>query len=258
MAQGAVITPSGGIREYLEVANRVTDAMQEAYPDLMEVVDALSHTWHNEVFGGELTIDPICALPFMQSNFLWSAGVRTALSGHPIAAFPILRSSIEAAAYTYLMVRSERVRDAWAFRERSDADRKAARGLLTQAVSDTAKALGDAERGFGAHLNRIYQETITFGAHPNPRSAFKHLVHTGESADYHYFNSTCIAGPESENALYGLIASIEVGLVASFLSALALPNHPNLDRVRRAHSDVWDLMAKFFEGRNQDSPTDAA
>jgi len=252
MAKGVVISPSGGIREYLDMANHVTDAVQEAYPDLMTVIDALSQTWNSEVFGGELTIDPISSLPFMQSNFLWCAGVRIALSGHPIASFPILRSSIEAAAYTYLMNRSEEVRDAWLHRERSDEDRKTARKLLTQAVSDTVKAIGDAERGFGPYLGHIYQSTITLGAHPNPSSPILHFEDAGESSDYYHFKNTCIAGPESPNVLHGLLASIEVGLVASFLSTIALPNHPNIDRVRRAHSDLEDLINKFRDTGKMD------
>jgi len=46
MAKGVVISPGGGIREYLDMANRVTDAVQDAYPDLMKVIDSLSQTWN--------------------------------------------------------------------------------------------------------------------------------------------------------------------------------------------------------------------
>lgn len=245
--RGAFFTASGDLNEYLDMANRVTEAMREGYPDLIKVVEGLSRTWHNDVFGGELTIDPFSAIPFMQSNFLWCASVRTALSGHPMAVFPILRASLEAASYAYLMNRSEKMRDAWAFRDRSEEDRKAARRLFTPAVSDTAKALGTSERGFGVHLKALYEDAITFGAHPNPKFAFQHWAHTGESDDYHLFNNTVIAGPESPNTLYGLMATIEIGFAASFLCALTVPDHPNLERVRWALSDLWEQMNKFLE-----------
>jgi len=243
---------ASGIGQYLEAADGATKAVLEAYPDFMELIVSVSQLWAEEVYAGEIPLDTLSGVPFLQSMMLWCSGVRVALSGHAIAAFPVLRTSIEAASYAYLMARSEALRDIWLYRERSPADLKAVKRYLGQAVADTAKALDGVDEGFGEHLRAIYETSITYGGHPNSHFAMQHMRPVGETEESWLFNHDCIAGPESPNTIRGIIAAIEIGLAASLLCALAVVDHPNIDRIRRIHRGLYDLKNNLIDANLRD------
>ena len=220
------LLPSGGLWKYLEVANEVSDKVQHLRGKEMDLLGQIDNFWHNKVLGGTITVDPIPSMPLVQSYFLWMAGVRVALSGHAIAAFPILRSSTEAACYSFRMSRSPALQDVWKNRDRSPQDTKSCRRAFTSCIKDTAADIVHAEPAISRLLTEMYDAAITFGAHPNAHFMFHHLRLGEETETDHILNFDCINDPESANTTRVICAAIEHGLMASYISMLACGTRP--------------------------------
>ena len=115
-----------------------TDDMQKDTarynPKYVELFNDLDLHWRNEVLRGELDLDPIAAFLLGHSYFLWLASVRTALSGHSMSVFPVLRTSLESACYGYMVAHDPSARRCWLDRDQSPETFKKFRRRFNQAI----------------------------------------------------------------------------------------------------------------------------
>ena len=220
------LLPGGDIWAYLETADEVSREVKQLRGPEMDLLGQTENFWHTKVLGGTITVDPITSMPLVQSYFLWMAGVRVALSGHAIAAFPILRSSTEAACYSFRMSRHPALRDVWRNRDKSAADNKRCRDAFTGCIKDTAKDIKQDEPVISRLLTELYDASITFGAHPNAHFMFHHLRFSEETEEDDILKFDCINAAESSNTTLTICAAVEHGLMASFISMLACGPRP--------------------------------
>jgi hypothetical protein len=99
-----------------------------------------------------------------RSHSAFRAASFTAMSGSASEAYALMRLCLECAGYA-LLVRDRRIADIWLHRQDGDAVRKAARReFRPEAILRT---LGPEEPKLATIFNRLYDQTIDMGAHPN-------------------------------------------------------------------------------------------
>src|SRR5258708_10058835 len=113
-------------------------------------------------------------LLFLNAYQLFLAGARIALSGHPAAIFPLMRTALESASYGFLLEQQPALSEIWSNRHRSEADKKACRKTFTfdRAIAGVNDKAPDIYR----LAKEAYEGAIDFGAHPNLRGVFGHIT----------------------------------------------------------------------------------
>lgn len=212
----------------------------------MEIFSEIDLHWRTEVLQGELDVDPCTAFLLAQSYFLWLATVRSALSGHGMAVFPILRTSLESACYGYILAHDPSARKCWLDRDQSPEHLKAFRRRFNQGVAEVAKQIGVDHAWVATGITSMYDGAIMFGGHPNPRFLLDH-VKAGERNDNRVpLTLTCLNAPQSFNTLRALTAATEAGLVVSTVNALCFADHPRGATVVTGFHAIQAKMDQLF------------
>ncbi|PRA82544.1 hypothetical protein CQ054_19735 [Ochrobactrum sp. MYb29] len=154
--------PEQGFRDYIEVAQgNVTASISKPSP-LLEGVERFCNFFQKDLLTGEQELTPTAAFLLMHSFMLYEGSVTTALTGHAVGIYPLLRTALESACYGYLMRSDTSVEVLWLNRHKSDDAMKAARKAFTSAVKDVAGAIDKKEPNTGKAdlINRAYQGAI--------------------------------------------------------------------------------------------------
>jgi hypothetical protein len=152
-----------------EYNERVTALNFPAVYDLLGRVHALFKRFGEAIEKdnrGEFLVPRIL---MVRSHSSLLAGIRLAMSGQVLEAFPVLRSAVEYTWYALHIAKdpkgTERA-EIWLRRNEDDAAKSRCKSEFTVAkVRQTHEAL-DANTAKGLH--GIYEDLIDFGAHPNP------------------------------------------------------------------------------------------
>jgi hypothetical protein len=121
----------------------------------------------------------LLAMWFLQmANSAWTAAIRVGLGGQPIESRPLLRSTLEHAAYALHFTRHPDLKLVWINRHDTPQSRDATRkGFSTNQVANTLRTETEA---LAATYSNAYEELIDFGGHPNERALSSRLTLTSE------------------------------------------------------------------------------
>ncbi|MQB23196.1 hypothetical protein DXT90_21450 [Agrobacterium tumefaciens] len=211
-----------GFREYIRLAQEnVAEAMSEPSP-LVVGVERYCDFLQKELLSGEQDLTATAGFLLLNSYMLYQSSIATALTGHAVAIYPLLRTALESACYGYLMRSDTAVERLWLDREKTKADMKAARKRFTSAVKDVAAAIDKADPGKGAIINQAYQQAIDWGAHPNPRSIHKHIQTPRDIGTHIQVDLTGLHGQRALEYDRSLLACLDFGMLLGIVIAHSL------------------------------------
>lgn len=171
------------LEDYLNGADETTRTLLAENGPLIQALRQTHDFFPRVLWAHSKQRGAVSQIVAMNSFMLFLAGARTALSGHQAAIFPILRTALEAACYSYLMSEDENLERVWLNRHDSPEALRACRRTFGKAVSHTAKALNEIQTGSGEIVTEAYDAAIDFGGHPNVRSVFGHVSLTEPNED---------------------------------------------------------------------------
>lgn len=229
------------IDDYLAFSDERTRSFQNSPPQIFELIRDVD-TLIREVWTGTLDTQTVPAFLNMNAYFSFLAAVRTAISGHVSSVFPLARAALESACYAFLLSKDETLQSVWMNRDKGDDERTACRKAFTSAVKDTAKQLRTIQEEMGDYVQGLYDASITFGAHPNPLSVFRHLeVRDDDGSDHWKVDFTCMYGEDSHEVKHALLACAEYGIVIAYLNAQGIKQHPQVAELNRRFNEVNEI-----------------
>jgi len=165
-------TAANELRTYLKSADETTQELLEKSGPLVDCLSELTDFLAQDGWARLPKNRPIPVLLAMNSYMLFLAGVRVALSGHSSAIFSVLRTALESACYAHLAWNNQDLEAIWQDRDQSADHLKLCRQKFGSAVKDVAKTLNAEHDGSADFVYEAYEQSISFGGHPNPRAVF--------------------------------------------------------------------------------------
>ncbi|TWB18833.1 hypothetical protein FBZ89_109219 [Nitrospirillum amazonense] len=222
MADSMRVLSGGGIDIYMAASDETAAELLVSNDPLVTALRVYDTYFREELWKG-CPVSPLPALMFTNAYQLFLAGVRMALSGHPAAVFPVLRTALESAAYGGLMLHTPELQGVWTDRHAGEAERKACLGAFT-----FKKAIQPLE----AHAPQIhalavsaYEASIDFGAHPNVKGVFSHVTMDDHRDDgLMAVNHTSLYGATHKETIRGLGACLDFGLAIIGAIILSFPD----------------------------------
>lgn len=218
---------------YFDGAEESTRTTLDSDSEAMNAIKAYYIFFAEKFFIDKNQIQPITAFLAFQSYMLFMSGVRTSLSGHQSAIFPLFRTALEAACYAFLMEDQPDTQDVWLNRHKDEEALKKCRKIFTSAVKTTGKkiqALDFVAPGTEQWLDEAYQGSIDFGAHPNVKSLFPNLNVDDNREDNHIgIELIGLHSPGSSAYLGCIAACLDYGqIIATILTCCINPKSNEL------------------------------
>lgn len=231
---------TGGLGDYLQHASAIASEIPHAHGPGLALLHDIDSCWRTSVLPLSDGRAPTSNILYMQSFYHWLAGVQMAFSGNATATYPVLRASLEAGCYAYLLHADEDVRSLWLQRDTSAEATKLFRRRFNSAVSGTAERLRDAQPGLATLVASLYEASITFGAHPNPRPTLDHLGEfvTREDGKIEV-RFIALNAANSLNTTRAICAAVEHGLANACLAWMAAPESDAATAVAEAIGGLY-------------------
>ena len=210
--------------EYIRRGNLNTEGLLSGGHPLMGLISAYYWFFADELWADEQPIPQVPMFLSVNAFTLWTSGVRVALSGHETAVYPLFRTALESACYSLLILHRSELASIWVERHNGEGQRKACRKAFISAVSDAAKLVAASEAGSGAYIAQLYEASIDFGAHPNPRSVMNHVHRWVPKGGEEKIGLGSIYPGDSLPVFRALTACIEYGRGIALLLAHCLPD----------------------------------
>lgn len=216
------------IIDYLRFGDENTKSFLDSPPEIFKLivkVDGLLRLILSDTKNSEV----IPKFLHMNSYFSFMAAVRLAISGHVNAVFPTIRSSLESACYGFICARDPNNISIWVDRDKSSTHKTHCRKIFTPAVKNTADIILKEEIRSGAdgemarYILGLYDESINFGAHPNPKSVFKHIKMQDDESDCWKLNFHCLYPEDSHEVKLALFTCAEYGLANAYIISESQP-----------------------------------
>lgn len=208
-------------RDYIVSGDETTAALLANGSPFVDAIEEFHSFFSRSLWVNPVSGHPLANLLGMNALMLLLAGARTALTGHPAAVFPVLRTALESASYALLVSRNQELSEIWINRHRSDGDRAKSRSAFAAPVRKAVEILnhGDDEKSAGWILD-AYEASIDFGAHPNPKSVFLYTsMPKSEDGVYQTMTLTSLYGEGALETQRGLIAVLDYGLAIAVVLA---------------------------------------
>ncbi|MET0331679.1 MAG: hypothetical protein ABW154_09655 [Dyella sp.] len=226
---------TGGLGEYLSLASAIASEIPQAHEPAVALLHDIDTCWRAAVLPLSDGLAPTSNILYMQSFYHWLAGVQMAFSGNATATYPVLRASLEAGCYAYLLHADEDVRNVWLQQDTNPEATKLVKRRFNSAVSSTAERLHGAQPGLATLITSLYEASITFGAHPNPRSTLDHLGEFVTRDDGKIeVRFTALNAANSLNTTRAICAAVEHGLANACLAWMAVPKSDAATAVAKA------------------------
>lgn len=243
-----IIIEQNDIDDYLrfsqnQIANFISD--QNPISILVRKVDNFSR----KIWTASPTLAPVELFLFVNAYFLLLASLRTAASGHVAAVFPSIRAALESSCYAFLISRKRELSAVWTNRDRSHDDRKACRKPFSSAATDVAKILRiEGHESTSKMVTQMYEDSITFGAHPNPISVLKHIENRPDDGnDFWKFNLTCIYDKDSFEGKHAIFSCIEYGIVLAAIGIVVHKHHKNTPTLLAEFQDLHESKERLVK-----------
>lgn len=239
--------PEQGFRDYIEIRQANLAAIMSGRCPLLSGVERYCAFLQKDLLKGEQEVTPTAAFLFMNSYMLYQSSIETALTGHAAAIYPLMRTALESACYGYVMRTDTAIERLWLNRHDSEGATKAARKASTSAVNDAADAIGAAKShpGTAAIIKQTYQQAINWGAHPNPRSIFKHLEEPKDIGTNIQVDLTGLHNTGSLEYERSLLACLDFGMLLGIVIIHSL-THVTPETVQKLR-DLDDMKEALLE-----------
>lgn len=213
------------LHDYLIATLENAQGHELEQPQLMYLIHQMEKIFHQEIFEHDFDISSTACFLAMNSYMMLMSAVRQALSGHAVSVFPIARVALESASYAYLCANDETIEKVWLNRHRSKgALEKCCKTFTIRKAVAQLKSISPEMAEF---VMSNYDASIDFGAHPNRKSVFNHLVDAGQIDDkLHSFELIGVYGKNSWEVNHSLLVCIDVGQAIAFLIAASAKRHP--------------------------------
>jgi hypothetical protein len=201
------------LHDYISDGDETTHQLVDQRGELIVALEEAYDFFAKRLWAGDPDLSPVAALLSMNAFMYFLSGVRLALTGHEVAIFPQLRTSLEAACYAYRMSKDKSLETVWLSRHDSPDAFKASRRAFQSAVADTAAAMKAIEPSYGALIKDAYDAAIDFGGHPNPFGLLQHLSF-GDATEggYQPVQIGALYGPESHYVKRALVACLDYAM----------------------------------------------
>lgn len=120
-----------GLTQYMALADETARELLLSDNKLVATLRAYDEYFRRDLWLHVSPTPSIGFVLFLNAYQMFLAGVRTALGGHAVAIFPVLRTALESAAYGFLIEQKPELAAIWINRHRSEADKKASRNAFT-------------------------------------------------------------------------------------------------------------------------------
>jgi hypothetical protein len=211
----------GGLREYMTKADETFQELQASDAPCLRVLLQYDEYLRHDLWEHAMP-SPFSVMLFFNAYQLYLAGIRMALSGHPAAVFPLMRTALESASYGFLLEQEPALSKIWLNRHRSEADKKACRKAFTfeKAIAGVVQKAPDIYR----LAKEAYDGAIDYGAHPNLRGVLGHITldesrPDGMTAVVH----ASLYGTDHPETIVGLCACLDFGFLIIGIVAIASP-----------------------------------
>ena len=165
-------TPLGwGEDKLSEFLQRVTDHqfatftnVRAAFDKLRKVDDCFLHIVENTE---KPQSSPLCLPLFARCHSSYRAACGTSMAGQLAETFVILRSCLEYSGYALLIHQNPNLDTVWLRRHAGDDSGRTMRNAFT--AGKAKRAVESTDSGLGDWYSDLYEDTIDFGGHPNPK-----------------------------------------------------------------------------------------
>lgn len=232
---------NSALHRYLETANATSLEVQISNPEAIQLLDEcvthIDSLLNVEVDDFDGVVWPLAA----NTQFLYLAAIRIALSGHVTAIFPVLRTAIESACYALVTASDEKKASLWPERNKSKTKRDSHRAAFSPAVFKAISMIEENCDVMSRYIQGVYEASIDYGGHPNPRSIVRHLKTSKTDEDRVQFG--CLYGPGTHLDT-ALMACLDFGAAIIYLLRMTL----NLDPFP-GNDDSF--LARFMAKKNE-------
>jgi hypothetical protein len=211
-----------GLQGFLAKADECLQELLASKNPLVAALLQYDTYWRNVLWRHLAAPQPVAMMLFLNSYQLLLAGIRMALSGHPAALFPLMRTALESASYGHLLERQPMLLEVWSNRHRGEADKRLCRNTFTfeKAIAGVKDNSPDIHR----LAKEVYEGAIDYGAHPNVRGVFGHVTLDEARPDGMVaVTHTSLYSANHHETLRGLCACLDYGFVIISVIALSGP-----------------------------------
>jgi len=190
--------------------------------------------------------DQVPTLLVLQSQQYFLGATRLALGGMLSPVFPLLRASLESAAYAILAQGSEDRCMEWIKRDENDATRKAFRAKFT--FANAVKKLAELDEELASHYDYLYEASITHGAHPNFAGVMGSITSKRNHSGDENIKMRVINDGGSTPVFHALDAVIRFGAAAGGGFRYAIPKHQPAVAAYHLFLGLSNKMAEDWAG----------
>jgi hypothetical protein len=236
-----------GLRQYVATADECQQELLSSEGPLVAVLLRYDDYFRRDLWQHAPLPQAFTLLLFLNAYQLFLAGARVALSGHPAAVFPLMRTALESASYGFLLQQQPELSAIWSNRHRTEADKKACRKAFTfeKAIAGVKDKAPDVYR----LANEAYEGAIDYGAHPNLKGVFGHVTIDDHRPDGMVAVShASLYGAQHPETMQGLGACLDFGFLIIGIVALASPTiRENLAAELQALNDAKNAAIDSYQ-----------
>lgn len=166
------IEAGDGLSAYLAAADETAAEILASNNAMMATLRTYDRYFRESLWNNQEP-DTVPLVLWLNAYQLFLASVRIALSGHPAAVFPVLRTALESAAYGSLMKKRPELQDVWIKRHGSAAENKACKNAFK--FSTAIASIEDRSPDICKLAILAYDGAIDYGAHPNIKGVLGHV-----------------------------------------------------------------------------------
>ncbi len=237
----------GGLRQYMAAADECLQELQSSENPLVTVLLQYDEYFRHDLWQPAPPAASFAVLLFFNAYQLFLAGVRLALSGHPAALFPLMRTALESASYGLLMAQQPALSEVWRNRHRGEADKRACRKAFT--FDRAIAGVRDKAPNIHSLAKEAYEGAIDYGAHPNLKGVFGHIIVDDARPDgMTAVTHTSLYGAAHYETIRGLCACLDYGFLIISIVALSSPSVPaKVATELRALNDAKEMAIAAYQ-----------
>ncbi|MGA9364560.1 MAG: hypothetical protein WBW16_09355 [Bacteroidota bacterium] len=159
--------------KFLSHAESKLSETKRAFPQEFSRLNAIDSTYLRIQQNLDNTHDWIPGLLFLRTHASWRAAVRLELSGQLPESYTVLRATVESALYGIYLARNRTSIPTWLHRNDNEQSKQKVREEFT--VGALMQTLRADDQPTHAVADRLYQQAIDMGAHPNQLAVTSNL-----------------------------------------------------------------------------------
>lgn len=161
----------------------------------------------------------------VNARFMLMSAFRIGLTGHAAGVYPILRTALETACYALIMSKDKALVDKWIARNDSLEGMKACKSAFQSPIKKAQKIMNAQRSNYGDVMYQLYDWTIDFGAHPNPKTVTLHTrLLDDEGSGVTRYENIALYGEGCFEFERTLLACVEMGLVTVIALLMSYEN----------------------------------